>query len=56
MGTPVIIVSVLVELVRQVPALSSEKPEAILGLVSKLDEIHALGPVDDRMFVVRVLP
>ena len=49
-------VSVLVELLRQVPALSSEEPEAILGLVSKIDEIHALGLVDDKMFVVRVLP
>ena len=27
-----------------------------MGLVSKLDEIHALGPVDDKIFVVRVLP
>jgi len=39
-----------------VPALTSEKPEAILGLVSKLDEIHALGLVDNKMFVVRVQP
>ena len=43
-------VSVLVELLRQVPALSSEEPEAILGLVSKLNAIHALGLVDDKMF------
>jgi len=41
---------------RHVPALCSEKPEAILGLVTKLDEIHALGLVDDRAFLVRFLP
>ena len=43
-------VSVSVELLRQVPALSSEEPEAILGLASKLDEIHALGLVHDTVF------
>ena len=48
-------ISVLVELLRQFPALSSEEPEAILGLVSKLDETHGLGVVDYKMFVVRVL-
>ena len=49
-------VSVLTELLRQVPVLTSEYPEAILELVSKLDEFHDLGLVDDRVFVVRVLP
>jgi len=41
---------------RQVPALSSEEPEAILGSVTKLDEIHALGLVDNKAFLVRILP
>ena len=49
-------VSVLTELLRQVPVLTSECPEAILELVSKLDEFHDLGLVDDRVFVIRVLP
>jgi len=34
-------ISVLTELLRQVPALTSEDPEAILGLICKLDEYHA---------------
>jgi len=45
-----------VELLRQVPSLSSEEPEAILRLVSRLDEIHALGLTDDKMFVICILP
>jgi len=49
-------VTVVVELLRKVQTLSSEEPEAILRLVSKLDEIHALEIVDDRMFIVRILP
>ena len=49
-------ISVLTELLRQVPALASEDPEAILGLICKLDEYHALGLVEDRTFVVRALP
>jgi len=50
------VVPVIVELLRQVPALSSEEPEAILGLVTKLDEIHALCLVDGKAFLVRMLP
>jgi len=49
-------ISVLTELLRQVPALASEDPEAILGLICKLDEYHALGLVEDRTFVIRALP
>ena len=49
-------VHVIVELLRQVPSLSSEVPEVVLRLVSRLDEIHALGLVDDNMFIVRILP
>jgi len=44
-------VSVFVELWPQVPSLSSGEPEAILRLVSRLDEIYALGLIDGRMFV-----
>jgi len=50
------VVPVIVELLRHVPTFSSEEPEAILGLITKLDEIHALGLVDDRAFLVRILP
>ena len=49
-------VPVVVELLRKVPPLSSEEPEAILRLVGKLDEIYSLGLTDDRNFVVRILP
>jgi len=45
-------ISVFVELLRQFPSLSSEEPEAISRLVSRLDEVHALGLPDDRMFVI----
>jgi len=47
---------VLVDLLRQVSPLSSEKPEGILRLFFRLEEIHNLGLVDDRIFVTRVLP
>jgi len=50
------VVPVIVELLRHVPVLSSEEPEAILGLITKLEEIHALGLVDDRAFLIRILP
>ena len=49
-------VPVVVELLRKVQSLSSEEPEAILQLVNKLDEIHALGLIDDKLFIVRILP
>jgi hypothetical protein len=47
---------VLVELLRQVPSLSSEVPEAILWLFVRLDEIHGLRLVDDKGFNTRILP
>ena len=50
------VVPVIVELLRKVPSLSSDEPEAILRLVGKLDEICSLGLVDDKMFVIRTLP
>jgi hypothetical protein len=45
-----------VELLRQVSPLSSEDPEAILNFFVRVEEIHDLGLVDDRTFVVRILP
>jgi len=50
------IVPVIVELLRKVPSLSSDEREAILRFISKLDEIYSLGLVDDKMFVIRILP
>jgi len=38
---------VLVELLCQVPPLSSEEPEAILQPFTRLEEIHGLGLTDD---------
>jgi len=40
----------------QVSPLSSEEPEAILRLFVRLEEVHDLGLVDDRVFVTRILP
>jgi hypothetical protein len=48
--------AVLVELLRQIPPVVSEEPEAIMQLFVRLDEIHELGLVDDRTFVARILP
>jgi hypothetical protein len=47
---------VLVELLRQVPSLRSEEPEAIMRLFVAIDEIHNLNLVNDRIFVTRILP
>jgi hypothetical protein len=47
---------VLVELLRQVPPLRSEEPEAIMRLFVALDEIHDLNLVNDQVFVTRILP
>jgi len=49
------VVPVIVELLRKVPSLSSDEPEAILRLVCKLDVIYSLGLFDDKMFVIRIL-
>ena len=47
---------VFVELLRQVPSLSSEEPKAIFRLMYGLEEIYALGLTDDMRFVFRILP
>ena len=46
----------LVELLRPIPPLSSEEPEVIMRLFIRLDAVHNLGLVDDRTFIVRILP
>jgi hypothetical protein len=47
---------VLVELLHKVSPLSLEEPEAILRLSFRLQEVHHLGLVDNRVFVIRILP
>jgi len=47
-------VLVVVELLRKVPSLSSEEPGSILRLVNKLDEIHSLGLINNKVFRVRI--
>ena len=46
----------LVVLLRPIPPLSSEEPEAIMRLFIRLDAVHDLELVDDRTFIVRILP
>jgi hypothetical protein len=48
-------IPVLVELLRPIPHLSSEEPEAIMRLFIRLDEVHGLGLVEDRVFITRIL-
>jgi len=48
--------SVLIDLLRQVPPLLSERPEDILFFFIRLGEIHSLGLVQDRVFITRILP
>jgi hypothetical protein len=49
-------IPVLVELLRPLPHLTSEDPEAIMRLFIRLDEVHGLGLVADRIFITRILP
>jgi hypothetical protein len=48
-------IPVLVELLRPIPRLVSEDTAAIMGLFIKLDKVHGLGLVEDRVFITRVL-
>jgi hypothetical protein len=48
--------AVLVDLLRKIPPVVSEEPEAIMQLFVRLVAIHELGLVDDRVFVSRILP
>ena len=41
---------------RKVPPLRSEEPEAFLNLCVQVDEVFVQGLVDDRRFVMRILP
>ena len=45
-----------VELLLKIPPLRSEDPEDILNLCVQVDEVFELGLVDDRSFVMRILP
>jgi hypothetical protein len=45
-------IPVLVELLRPLPHLTSEDPEAIMRLFIRLDEVHGLGLVADRIFIL----
>ena len=47
---------VYVELMRKLPPLTSEEPEAILRFVARLDEVYQLKLCDDRSFITRILP
>jgi hypothetical protein len=44
------------ELLRQVSPLRSEKPEDIMCLFVRLGEIYDLGIVEDRVFMLRIMP
>jgi hypothetical protein len=47
---------VLVEMLRQVPSLSSEEPGTIMWLFVRLDNIHGIRLADDKGFITRILP
>jgi hypothetical protein len=47
---------VLIDLLKQVPPLVSESPEDILNFLVRLGEIQNLGLVEDRNFIIRILP
>ena len=47
---------VLVDLLRQVPPLLSERPEDILFFFIRLGEIHSPSLVQDLVFITRILP
>jgi len=49
-------VQVLMELLRQVSPVRSEKPEDIMYLFVRLGELYDLKLVDDRMFLLRIMP
>jgi len=46
----------LVELLRQVVPQSSEEPGEILRMFVKFGEVYDLGLVEDRKFIIRILP
>ena len=48
--------SVLIDLLRQVPPLLSERPEDILFFFTRLGEIYSLVLVQDRVFITRIVP
>ena len=48
-------IPVLVYLLRSIPHLASEQPEAIMRLFIRLEDVYSLGLVDDRVFITRIL-
>ena len=44
------------DLLEQIKPLCSERPEDILWFFVRRGDIHALGLVDNRTFITRVLP
>ena len=55
-GSEVNPVPVLLYLLRQVPPQAWEEPEEILRLFVRLGEVRGLVVVDDRQFIIRILP
>jgi hypothetical protein len=50
------LIGVLVELLRKLAPLSSEKPEQVLCFFVRLVGVYKLGLVADRVFIMRILP
>jgi hypothetical protein len=51
-----ICIPVLVELLRKIPSLTASDPEDIMTLIIRLNGIHKLKLVSDKIFMTRVLP
>jgi hypothetical protein len=49
-------VGVLVQLLPQVPPLTSGDPEGFIKLFKRLDETYELGLVEGRYFIMSILP
>jgi hypothetical protein len=49
-------IPVLVELLRKIPSLTASDPEEIMTLLIRLNGIHKLKLVSDKIFMTRVLP
>jgi len=47
---------VLVELVKHIPPLLSERPEDILKFFVRVEEVYRLGLAEDRAFIMLILP
>jgi hypothetical protein len=47
---------ILVELLRKIPPISASEPEGIMNLFIRLNNVHKLNLVNDRAFLIRILP